>query len=381
MLASRIAYLDWLRGVACLIMFQSHCYDAWLGGAARETEFFHWTRFSGIVPAPVFLFLAGIAVALVSSRMAERGDPPNKIASRTVLRGAQILGLGLLFRLQEFVLGLPGAPWTDLLRVDVLNIIGVSLMLLGVLYGAIALAMGEAARAGLKGKLGSRIAVASIAISAVIALVTPPLWTTYRPNWLPWYFESYINGVHIFNEPQAYLFPLFPWAAFAFAGLAAGCFLTSAWAHRRELQAVGVTAALGCVLIAAGLWFDTLPQVYAVYDFWHSSPNFFLIRLGLVMALMLIAYAWCRWGPGRWTFNPSIELGRQSLLVYWVHIQFAYGALSLLPKNAQNIQSATGGLIVLTLAMIALASFRNRTKGRPLRDWPFFWRPTVRASA
>ena len=34
----RIAYIDWLRGFACLMMFQTHCYDSWLGGAARDSE-------------------------------------------------------------------------------------------------------------------------------------------------------------------------------------------------------------------------------------------------------------------------------------------------------------------------------------------------------
>ena len=59
--------------------------------------------------------------------MRERGSAPGAIARTTILRGAEVLGLGLLFRLQEFVLGQPAAPWTDLLRVDVLNVIGISI--------------------------------------------------------------------------------------------------------------------------------------------------------------------------------------------------------------------------------------------------------------
>ena len=34
----RLAYIDWMRGLACVLMFQTHCYDAWLGGAARNTS-------------------------------------------------------------------------------------------------------------------------------------------------------------------------------------------------------------------------------------------------------------------------------------------------------------------------------------------------------
>jgi len=37
---TRVAYIDWVRGFACLMMFQTHCYDSWLGGAARASGFF-----------------------------------------------------------------------------------------------------------------------------------------------------------------------------------------------------------------------------------------------------------------------------------------------------------------------------------------------------
>lgn len=379
--SSRIAYLDWTRGLACLLMFQTHCYDAWLGGSARETALFRWTRLSGTIPAPIFLFLAGVAVALVANRMMAKGAPARQIARTTMRRGAQIFGLALLFRLQEFLLGQPRAPWTDLLRVDVLNIIGASLVLLGALYGMILWGLGDGAgEPRLAARLSARATGGAILVAAAIALVTPLLWTTHRPRWLPWYLESYINGVHIFDRPQPYLFPLFPWAAFAFAGLAAGCLLVSPWARRREFLAVGVTAAGGGALFLLGHWLDARPaQLYSAYDFWHTSPNFFLMRVGIVTGILLLGYAWCRWGPGPWAFSPVSELGRQSLLVYWVHVPLAYGGLSILRKRAQDIPTATAGLIALTLAMIALAAFRNRTKGRRLREW-LFWHFPARAS-
>jgi uncharacterized membrane protein len=369
--SSRIAYLDWARGFACLLMFQTHCYDSWLGGAARDTTFFHWTRLGGTMPAPLFLFLAGVAVALVSDRSIQKGMPAPQVARATMRRGTQIFGLALLFRLQEFLLGWPAAPWTDLLRVDVLNIIGLSLVLLGAYIGVIWRARDS--RTGSPqpfARLRTRAAVTAALLAAAIALATPPIWTTFRPWWLPWYLESYINGVHIFGQPQFYLFPLFPWAAFAFAGFAAGCVLVSPWARIHDFFAVGLTAASGGALLALGFWLDSRPQhFYAVYDFWHSSPEFFFIRVGLVTAALLLGYVWCRWAPALWGFSPVIELGRQSLLVYWVSIELAYGRLSLMKKDAQSITSTTLGLLALTLAMVALAAFRNRTEGRPLREW------------
>src|ERR1019366_6689551 len=128
----RIAYIDWLRGLACLVMFQTHCYDSWLGGAARDGGIFKLSQLGGTLPAPLFLFLAGISFALVTDKLRQKGVSADEIARTTILRGGEIFLLGLLFRLQEFLLGQPWAPGTDLLRVDVLNVIGVSLMMMGV---------------------------------------------------------------------------------------------------------------------------------------------------------------------------------------------------------------------------------------------------------
>src|SRR5580704_8144548 len=128
----RIAYIDWLRGLACAVMFQTHCYDSWLGGAARDGLFTRMSQLGGTLPAPLFLFLAGISFALVTDKLRQKGVSADEIARTTVLRGGEIFLLGLLFRLQEFLLGQPRAMWTDLLRVDILNAIGVSLMMMGV---------------------------------------------------------------------------------------------------------------------------------------------------------------------------------------------------------------------------------------------------------
>jgi uncharacterized membrane protein len=346
----RLAYIDWMRGLACLLMFQTHCYDSWLGGTAREGSFIKWSQLGGTLPAPLFLFLAGVSFALVTDRMRSKGISANEIALTTIRRGAEIYGLGLLFRVQEFILGRPWAPWTDLLRVDILNTIGVSMMLMGIVSR---LTRTRAANA---------IVAAFVALG--IAIVTPPLWTTWRVLWLPWYVESYINGVHTFGKPQPWLFPIFPWAAFAFAGLALGFALFGEWAKNNLAKLTALIGAAGIGLFYFSIWLDARPgQFYAVYDYWHSSPNFFLARVGILMIIVFLAYAWCRWGAGQWGFSPLIQIGQTSLLVYWVHIEFVYGRFSILTKRSQTIPMATLGLAIIFVAMVLLSIARTRFKG------------------
>jgi uncharacterized membrane protein len=358
---SRLAYIDWMRGLACVLMFQTHCYDSWLGADARHSKFFMYSQLGGTFPAPLFLFLAGISFALVTEKLRQKNLRPSAIARTTIRRGAEIFALGLLFRLQEYAVSWGWAPWSDLLRVDILNTLGLSMMLMGVVCFAVQL---------LQPALYNRTALilAAAGTALTISLLTPPLWTSWRPDWLPWPLESYINGVHNLGIPQAWLFPVFPWSAFAFAGLAVGFILQSPRVRKREAQIFLALGIAGALLAELAHWLDHRPeQIYASYDFWHTSPNFFLIRLGLLMVILFAAYGWCRWGPVQRLFSPLILLGQASLLVYWVHIEFVYGRVSILPKRAQSIGTASIGLLIIFLAMLALAYVRTRTKGRGLK--------------
>ena len=356
----RLSYVDWMRGLACLLMFQTHCYDSWLRSDLRDTLWFKWSQLGGTLPAPLFIFLAGVSFALITEKLREKGIDRHRIARQTILRGAEVFGFGILFRVQEFILGYKWASWTDLLRVDVLNILGLSMMLMGVLCWLASAPEISAAR--------SRSIAAALVTAVAIAMLTPPLWTTWRPKFLPWPIESYINGVHNLNEPQHWLFPIFPWSAFAFAGLAIGFLMFTGFARCKETQFFALAAMAGVIAIALSMLFDRLRiHLYAVYDYWHSNPNFLLLRCGVLLIIVSLAYAWCRWGFAQKGFSPVIQLGQTSLLVYWVHIEFVYGRFSILTKRACFIGTATLGLLAIFLAMLALSIGRTWWKKRRVR--------------
>ncbi len=448
---SRLAWIDWMRGLACVLMFQTHCYDAWLGGDARNTTFLKTSQLLGTLPAPIFLFLAGVSFALVTDKLIRKQRTPAEITRTMLLRGAEILAFGFAFRLQEFLIAWGWAPWSDILRVDVLNIIGLSMMLMAVLCGLVFFTWGRISvwrratvsgqaevwerlsmwgrptslvpaeqdsaavsaqtyslesqptavatqfdsslntvpppnrgSAALQGRVPPEpkgalapvpiptlpIVLAALSIAALIALLTPPLYTTHRPTWLPWYLESYIDGCHNLGAPQSWLFCIFPWSAFAFAGLAAGflLFCDSARVHTTKTLALFAGAGAASIALAYGLDHSQL-HFYAVYDYWHTSPNFLMMRIGLLLLISFLTYAWCRWGLATRGFSPLLQLGQTSLLVYWVHIEFVYGRYSLLPKRAQSIPTATRGLVEIFLFMLLLSLVRTRI------DWKkFHWK-------
>ena len=397
--SSRLAWIDWMRGLACVLMFQTHCYDAWLGGDARNTSFLKASVLLGTLPAPLFLFLAGISFALVTDKLIRKNLTPAQIARTMARRGAEIFAFGLLFRLQEFLIAWGWAPWSDLLRVDVLNIIGLSMILMALTCGITLTLCGKTQGLHQSGPSSSsyqgmpsgtpqhtanasgfcywraELVTVAIALAALIALLTPPLYTAWRPTWLPWPLESYINGCHNLGAPQPWLFPLFPWAAFAFAGLAAGFILFSNLpfkdqARNQTAKTLTLFAAVGVVAILAARQLDhSSLHFYSTYDYWHTSPNFLMMRVGLLLVIAFLSYSWCRWGLATWGFSPLIQLGQTSLLVYWVHIEFVYGRFSLLPKRAQSIPRATKGLLEIILFMLALSLLRTRIDWEKMMNW------------
>ncbi|HVA94178.1 MAG TPA: heparan-alpha-glucosaminide N-acetyltransferase domain-containing protein [Candidatus Dormibacteraeota bacterium] len=366
----RIPYIDWMRGLACLIMLQGHCFDSWLSPMAREGTAFGWSQLIDTLPAPLFLFISGFSIAIVTDKLRQRGNSSAAIAKKTILRGFQVLGFGILFRFQEFFFGQPWAPWTDLFRVDVLNVIGLSLIMMG-------LACRIAASGPSQNPADVRRAsiITAITAGACIALITPNIWTVWRPTWLPWWLESYFDGVHIFGKPQAYLFPFFPWAAFAFAGLAVGFLLLSDWARANEVQVTRWAAFGGIALIAVGYLLDAQPfHLYSHYDFWHTSPNFLLMRVGIVLILLKVSHIWSHLRLANWGFSPLLELGKSSMLVYWVHSELVYGRYSILPKGAVGVASAALGVLTIYAAMITLVTVRNRFPYRGMEFLAMFRR-------
>src|SRR5207253_7579402 len=141
----------------------------------------------------------------------------------------------------------------------------------------------------------------------------------------------------------------------------------SDYARKLGVSAFLLAGAAGLVLIYGAKFLDSRSwQIYPVYDYWHTSPNFFMIRVGMLLLLVVFAYAWCRWGLGQRGFSPLIQLGNTSLLVYWVHIELVYGRFSIVPRRSLTIAGASAGLLIIFLAMLALSLARTWTKGR----WP-----------
>jgi uncharacterized membrane protein len=342
--ASRLGYLDWARGLAVLIMINTHAFSAWTVAEDRGHGLFRQARLLGGYGAPLFLFVAGLSAALVAERERAKGSEGPEVRRRGLRRGLTVLGYAFLFRLVMLASGGFGRA-ADLLRVDILNCIAVSLML-------VALALG---RPSVKGRL-----IATLGIAAALALLTPVVWDT--PWWKGWPapLAGYFTG-----RVRDALFPIFPWAAFTALGAASGILIARARAHGRERGTMAALAAAGAAAIPAALWVDRhAPALYPVYDFWHTNPAYFVVKAGVLLVVLALAFVMDRM-PG-----PSAlrQLGRTSLLIYWVHLELVYGRwIAPSARGTLSVEEAGWCVVVLVLAMLAVSIARTHARRGPLR--------------
>jgi len=342
-LTERKAYLDALRGVAVVIMVVAHVTDAWTQEADRhDGRYFNQVFLNGLA-APMFLLLAGVAVAMAAESRSRRIGAA--AAARSVqMRGWQVFGLAFLFRLQSQLLG--WGPLINLLKVDILNVMGPAMVAAAWLWR-------------LGGSRTSRIVMYAVA-TAACTFLTPVLREAAWVNGLPDPIEWYIRPV-----PGRTTFTLFPWAGFLMAGALTGELLDAARTRADERRLHTFLAVGAMVGLGGGYAASFLPAIYPDAQFWTSSPTFFFIRLGFVTAAI----------PAAWLVNlswgPLVTMGRSSLFVYWIHVEMAYGGPAIFLKRRVPWEWSIAGAAALCVLLYLLVRWKNRVMERRTLTPPF----------
>jgi uncharacterized membrane protein len=337
--AGRRTYLDVLRGVAVLIMIEAHVIDSWTRVADRRSREFGTSLILGGFGAPLFLFLAGIAVAMSAGSKARRSGDSRAAARAVQRRGLEILLLALVFRFQALVLS-HGPAWS-MLKVDILNIMGPSIVLAAALW---AIVRGERARATV-------FLVATLAIVAATPIVRNFPGLDVLPDWL----EGYLRPI-----PRLTNFTFLPWAAFVMAGALAGVVLDAARSEEADRRANIAFAIVGVLMALVAYEASFLPPLHARSAFWTTSASFFFMRLGGMTAAVALAYLWEQRPTAGRRWSPLQLLGRSSLFIYWIHVELVYGLISLPLHGAFSLGGAWLGFVLFCLLMVAVAVAKDR---------------------
>jgi uncharacterized membrane protein len=422
---SRLAFIDVLRGVGVVLMIQLHTSHGWVRPELRAGGLWQTTQFWGGLAAPIFVMLAGVSLGLRMARAHARGQLPHY--GLELRRALQLVVLGYLLRLQMWFIDAGGfarpdaylaqalllaayglaffalsqerlgsialaacacgatalfglglfqvaihAPdrLTGLLRVDVLQCIGGSLVLVIVVAAA--------------HRRGFRVR-RYYAFAAVVAAFVAAWTRTWVPGPLPPAIAGYLGQWPA--EPGKSvvgLFPLFPWSAYAFAGTAFGLGWARAarperadvldsqsgptrffpWGQSDRITRSVVLLALGAVCVALATR-ESTDAVHALLERWAwlTQPARVTQRVAWVLALAGVCAAVRAWIPI--LVAPLETIGRTSLLVYWVHLEFAFGAASSAFSRSLDFAAWAIGTLGLVLAMWLVAQIRLGLRVRP----------------
>src|SRR3954468_9177982 len=116
-----------MRGLAILLMIQCHTFNSFARMDVRNGGPYVLSQFVGGMAAPLFLFMAGMTLGFQMDSLERR--EPNR-ARRwwiSLRRGGYILGIAFSFRFSNWVGSLPKADPRELIKVDILNCMGVAI--------------------------------------------------------------------------------------------------------------------------------------------------------------------------------------------------------------------------------------------------------------
>jgi uncharacterized membrane protein len=294
---ARVRAFDWLRGLAVLVMVETHAMvllrkELLTTPAAGVLDYVN-----GLV-APSFIFAAGFSLALVQVRAASAGGPRAPRVLRTLRRIGEVLAIGTLINWVWFPISVdPG--W--LLRVDILQCIGLTLL------AALPLNFALAPRP-------RALTLASLAVALALFLISPYADGVTGP------FQDLLNK----TGPRHSVFPLLPWAGWAFMGGAAGATAARGTAAQVRRLALAIGAGSVVLWLLRPVWL----AVYPPHAFWVTDPANTGARGISVMALLLLllflearAPAGARRSPAVWL----LELfGTSSLAAYFWHEMLIY---------------------------------------------------------
>ncbi len=332
---SRLAFLDWMRGLAAVVMLQGHVFHSYAGKEWRQGSVYILSQFVGGMPPAIFLFLTGVTLAFLMDSCERKALSLTARWTVALRRAGYLMALAYLFRLQLWISGYPNSPWTDLVKVDILNCMGLSIALFSMVS-----VFTTADRVRLAAVLG-------IAVAALSPLVSAVDW-----NGAPGLVKLYL-------APDVNFFSFFPWASFLAFGLAFGSLLRIVKEDNSE-RLMHWIALLGFAMILGGQFFGGIPySIYAKSEFWLDSPSLIFIKLGVILVATSGAFVWNRFViRDRW--NWLRQMGQTSLLIYWVHIELVYGRWLWFWKEALSIGQAAVVAVGVILLMLGLSICQTR---------------------
>lgn len=317
-------------------MIEVHVFNSMLIPSIRSEHWFNVLNFINGLVAPSFLFISGFAFVISSNRKLDELRTLGITFRKKIGRILLIIVVGYLLHFPFKTAIVEGNNWSSInwlsfFAVDILQCIAVGLMIL------------FAARLIIK---KDKIYDLFVLIAGLIFIFLSPLaWQINFNNYIHPFFASY------FNSRELSLFPVFPWLGFLFIGAVACKYFLEARLKGNEKKYIHSLIVISFVLLLIG-YISPLKYISENFSYIYPDPLFFMLRLGYVLLFLVFCwyYELIR-NPGK---SFVTDIGKESLLVYWLHLIVIYGVLWD-GKSLYSFVNKRFGILECILMTLAIA--------------------------
>ena len=346
MKSNRLYFIDAVRAFAILMMLQGHFISTTLDPIYRDNSYIAyqiWLYFRGNT-APMFFTISGLIFTYLLIKAHNRGNDNPRI-KKGIKRGFELIAIGYLLRI-PFYYWIKGYFDTYFLVIDVLQIIGLSLVLLVLLYV-------------LTLKYTRLLSLLYLALGCVI-FVCEPLYRNLTLEHTPEFFANWVS------KQNGSVFTILPWFGFmSFGGFIATLFYKYAEKPKFKIASISLFISSGLLLT-----FLSTPILLALYNitgielFYQSSIyNYLFLRLGNVLIAFGIFYTLERFLK----HSLITSIGKKTLSIYVIHFIILYGSfigvgLSYFYKDSFTPWQAIFGAIFFMIGSCFIALHYHKVK-------------------
>jgi uncharacterized membrane protein len=347
---NRALFIDLLRGLALLVMIEVHIFNELLIPQVKEASWFHWVHFINGLVAPSFLFVSGLVFVLSLQNSTQELRKFGTVFWRKINRILLILIAGYAlhtpyFSLKKILASQDPEIIKQLFNVDILQVISIGLLILLI------------ARMIFSSDKGYNIFIGSFLL--FVLFFSPIAWKMDFNKLLP------IPLANFFNQDNGSLFPVFPWFNFLFAGAFISKYFIKARESNTEKTFIRKILYIGIgFYIVSTFCLEVI--ISPTINVLRPHPFFFLERLGVIF--IMLAGCWYYVHNKENYKSVVLDVSRESLLVYWLHLQLIYRkifdgkSLVDLFGNSLNLLQSTIFTLALCILMIFTAMVWSRAK-------------------
>jgi len=303
--SSRIYHIDALRGVAILMMLQGHFIYTLMQNEVRVGAIYEFWKFCRGLTAPVFFTTSGVILVYLLLR---KPDPfYRKIrVKKAFWRGLELIMWGYLLRFNLWPFLMHGKQYKEFWRIDVLQCIGVGLILIALIYFLVS-------------KLPDNFFRIALPLLAIAAFMFHPWYFIYDYSDWPPAIRNY------FTREYGSVFKLLPFLGYVLLGAFLGSLYTALY-EKRKILFIGGLLVLGLFLTYKSTW--ALEQLYFLTEIelfkQVGENNFGFWRIGQIL---IIYSVFMLAEPIMSRFRILNKLGQHTLTVYIIHFFILYGSV------------------------------------------------------